>query len=98
MFRTRAVPWPQFGLASKWQVAGAPLVWKRLGVNPRYQSYGIFVVHLFQDFIRHFETVDPPECMALAIIFKIFVARLQRAEIPFVRSEEHTSELQSPSN
>src|SRR5712664_588934 len=57
---------------------------KRLRVDPRHQLQRIFVVHLLQDFIRHLETVNPPERVALAVILEIFVARFERPEIPFV--------------
>src|SRR6266481_3294807 len=62
----------------------SPSLRKRLRVNPRHQLQRIFVVHLLQDFIRHLEAVNPPESMALAVILKIFVARFERPEIPFV--------------
>src|SRR6266849_2267082 len=57
---------------------------KRFRVNPRHQLQRIFVVDLLQHLVRHLETVNPPERVALAVILKILVARLERPEIPFV--------------
>src|SRR5713101_8056643 len=59
-------------------------VWERLGVDSRHQLQRIFVVDLLQHLVRHLETVNPPERVALAVILKILVARLERPEIPFV--------------
>src|SRR5258707_2213130 len=57
---------------------------KRLRVDTRHQLQCVLVVHLFQHFVRHLESVNPPERMPVAVILEIFVARLQRPEIPFV--------------
>src|SRR5882724_6700525 len=57
---------------------------KRFRVDSRHQLQRILVVHLFQHFIRHLESVNPPERMPVAVILKILVARFQRPEIPFV--------------
>src|SRR5438552_952092 len=62
----------------------SPSFRKRLWIDSRHQLQRILVVHLFQNFVRHLETVNAPERMALAVILKIFVARFERAEIPFV--------------
>src|SRR6266852_3044213 len=59
-------------------------VWERLSVDSRHQLQRIFVVDLLQHLVRHLETVNPPERVALAVILKILVARLERPEIPFV--------------
>src|SRR5207249_5925235 len=42
-------------------------VWERLGVDSRHQLQRVLVVHLLQHFVRHLETVNPPECVALAV-------------------------------
>src|SRR5882724_8060648 len=55
-----------------------------LRVDTRHQLQRILVVHLFQHFVRHLETINPPERMPVAVVLEIFVARLQRPEIPFV--------------
>src|SRR5260370_18067552 len=67
---------------------------ERFCVNPRHQLQRILVVDLLQHLVRHLESVNSPECVALAVILEIFVPRFERPEIPFVfvRSEEHTSE------
>src|SRR5713226_3687158 len=57
---------------------------ERFRVDSRHQLQRILVVDLLQHFIGHLETVNPPERVALAVILKIFVPRLQRPEIPFV--------------
>src|SRR5260370_42403360 len=57
---------------------------ERFCVNPRHQLQRILVVDLLQHLVRHFESVNSPECAALAVIVKILVPRFQRPEIPFV--------------
>src|SRR5260370_7944135 len=57
---------------------------ERFCVNPRHQLQRILVVDLLQHLVRHLESVNSPECVALAVILKILVARFQRPEIPFV--------------
>src|SRR5258708_35442877 len=57
---------------------------ERFCVNPRHQLQRILVVDLLQQLVRYLESVNSPECVALAVILEIFVARLERAEIPFV--------------
>src|SRR5258708_16219902 len=57
---------------------------ERFCVNPRHQLQRILVVDLLQHLVRYLESVNSPECVALAVILEIFVARLERAEIPFV--------------
>src|SRR2546428_6160666 len=46
-------------------------VWERLGVDSRHQLQRVLVVHLLQHFVRHLETVNPPECVTLAVILEI---------------------------
>src|SRR5258708_29050277 len=48
---------------------------KRFRVNTRHQLQCVLVVHLFQHFVRHLESVNPPERMPVAVILKILVAR-----------------------
>src|SRR5216684_4202068 len=57
---------------------------ERFRVNSRHQLQRILVVHLFQHFVRHLETINPPERVALAIILKILIAGFEGSEIPFV--------------
>src|SRR5216684_8808045 len=57
---------------------------ERFRVDSRHQLQRILVVHLFQHFVRHLETVNPPERMALAVILKILISGFEGSEIPFV--------------
>src|SRR5260370_14986171 len=59
-------------------------IWESFGVYPWHQLQCVLVVDLLQDFVGDLEAVDAPERVPAPVILEIFVARFQRAEIPFV--------------
>src|SRR5229473_5156168 len=72
------------GDSSQFGTVSPASLWKCFYVDSRHQLQRILVVHLLQHFIGHLETVNPPECVALAVILKILIAGFEGPEIPFV--------------
>jgi len=53
-----------------------PSLRERFRVDSRHQLQRILVIHLLQHFVRHLETVNPPERMPVPVILEILVPRL----------------------
>src|SRR5260370_33942698 len=84
LFVTLTKPAGVCGDSSQFGTVSPGSLRERFCVNPRHQLQRILVVDLLQHLVRYLESVNSPECVALAVILEIFVARLERAEIPFV--------------